>query len=1086
MSEEKKEVKEDLSRMKGAYGEKMIKKLKTMKVAVFGLRGSGIETAKNLLLAGPHTVMVHDDELVQAVDLGANFYLNESDVGKPRGAACEKELADINPNTYFSVHTGEITADLLKQYSTVVFTDLQSQWPMSKLIEFDKICTENGTKFIWSSIFGMHTSIFSNFGKKHEIFDKDGAPERSIVVTSVESGKMVGKITTAGERHLLASGDHIKLEEIQMKATSINATFEIKVHRTNPRTFFIGDISGLGSYVQGGIGSQKKVSVWMDYESLEQQLYAPTIEAGVQNFMKFGVSTMLHTGLVALMQFHEAKKELPAILDKADADKVVQYAKKLAEEKGMGLDEALVTKMAKFARTETNAIAAINGGFVAQEAMKQTGKYTPINQFIHFDAFELVGDGGKGDRKDRYGHYATLFGEEFVEKAHKSNYFLVGCGALGCEFLKNIAMMGLGCKGKINITDDDVIELSNLSRQFLFRRKHVGKLKSESSAGVACEMNPELKGGMNVHKIRVEPKTENVFTNKFWTDLDFVINALDNIHARVYMDGKCILHSKPLFESGTLGTQANSSVHIPHKTPSYAEGAPPGEGQGIAMCTMTNFPYESLHCIEWSRAMFGQMFEDGPAAYEDLRKAGVEKFLEKCEANEGEGLAKLQSALKWAALAKKSSLETCVQLAFDIFIEEYRNKVKDLISCYPKDTKDKNGTPFWRGRKRFPYPQEWDSSNDKYVDFIWHTACIFADVLGVSKDGYPTKAACAEIAAKIDVPEWKAKKVEVEEEGEEKKKPTFSAEDMNLFEKLKEDVSKIDVSSLPAISPGDFEKDDDSNHHIDWITSSANLRADTRKIKNEDRHKCRMIAGRIIAAIATTTASITGFVFLEVYKHLLGMEDINKFNWNTINLATNIIISEMPADPKQKYSWVKKGEREDGGKIVKTEAAIIAVPENFTCYDFIDIKGDMSLGQLAKAITSHEKLQGGLTVTGMFAGKASIYESTDISIYEKKKETALKRLAKAKSAGHKRIFKQHADTAQKFIDAIKAQETKMISETYFKNAGPLADPNQPFFMLDVSLDIDPNLPGWLRSRLPKRDDTHTIDIQTPKVRVWYK
>eukprot|EP00466_Bigelowiella_natans_P014476 jgi/Bigna1/33736/e_gw1.3.9.1 len=1036
-------VKEDLSRMKGVYGERMIKKLKTMKVAVFGLRGSGIETAKNLLLAGPHTVMVHDDELVQAVDLGANFYLNESDVGKPRGTACEKELADINPNTYFSVHTGEITADLLKQYSTVVFTDLQSQWPLSKLIEFDKICTENGTKFIWSGIFGMHTSIFSNFGKKHEIFDKDGAPERSIVVTSVESVPApYEKIDDFLLAHLPSYFDdsgNVDTYKYGEKATSINATFEIKVHRRNPRTFFIGDISELGSYVQGGIGSQKKVSVWMDYESLEQQLYAPTIEKGVQNFMKFGVSTMLHTGLVALMQFHEAKRELPALLDKADADKVVQYAKKLAEEKGMALDEALMTKMAKFARTETNAIAAINGGIVAQEAMKQTGKYTPINQFIHFDAFELVGDGGKGDRKDRYGHYATLFGEEFVEKAHKSNYFLAGCGALGCESLKNIAMMGLGCKGKINITDDDVIELSNLSRHFLFRRKHIGKLKSELSARVACEMNPELKGGMNVHKIRVEPKTENVFTNKFWTDLDFVITALDNIHARVYMDGKCILHAKPLFESGTHGTQANSSVHIPHKTSSYAEGAPPGEGQEIMMDTIVNFPYESIHLIEWSRAMFGQMFEDGPAAYEDLRKAGVEKFLEKCEANYGVGFDKLKSVLKWAALAKKSSLESCVQLALDIFIEEYRNKVKDLISSYPKDTKDKNGTPFWRGRKRFPYPQEWDSSNDKYIDFIWHTACIFADVLGISKNGYPTKAACAEIAAKIDVPEWKAKKVEVEEEGEK-----------NLFEKLKEDVSKLDVSSLPAISPGHFEKDDDSNHHIDWITSSTNLKADTRKIKNEDRHKCRMIAGRISASIVTTAASITGFVFLEVYKHLLGMDDINKFNWNTINLATNMIISEMPADPYQKYSRVQKGLREDGGKVVETETSIIAVPENFTCYDFIDIKGDMSVGKLAKAIISHEKLQGGLTVTGMFVGKTSIYESTDISLCE------------------------------------KAQETQMISEIYFKHAGPSADPNQPFILLDISLDIDPKLPAWLRSRLPKTDDKNSIDIQTPKVRVWCK
>jgi ubiquitin-activating enzyme E1 len=53
----------------------------------------------------------------------------------------------------------------------------------------------------------------------------------------------------------------------------------------------------------------------------------------------------------------------------------------------------------------------------------------------------------------------------------------VGAGALGCEFLKNFAMMGIACgdSGLVTVTDDDVIEKSNLSRQFLFRNWHIGK-----------------------------------------------------------------------------------------------------------------------------------------------------------------------------------------------------------------------------------------------------------------------------------------------------------------------------------------------------------------------------------------------------------------------------------------------------------------------------------------------------------------------------------------------------------------------------------------------------------------------------------
>ena len=53
----------------------------------------------------------------------------------------------------------------------------------------------------------------------------------------------------------------------------------------------------------------------------------------------------------------------------------------------------------------------------------------------------------------------------------KQKYFVVGAGAIGCELLKNFAMVGLGAseEGKIIVTDMDHIEKSNLNRQFLFR-----------------------------------------------------------------------------------------------------------------------------------------------------------------------------------------------------------------------------------------------------------------------------------------------------------------------------------------------------------------------------------------------------------------------------------------------------------------------------------------------------------------------------------------------------------------------------------------------------------------------------------------
>lgn len=76
----------------------------------------------------------------------------------------------------------------------------------------------------------------------------------------------------------------------------------------------------------------------------------------------------------------------------------------------------------------------------------------------------------------RYDGQIAVFGREFQEKIANTKEFLVGAGAIGCEMLKNWAMMGVGAgkDGALFITDMDTIEKSNLNRQFLFRPADVG------------------------------------------------------------------------------------------------------------------------------------------------------------------------------------------------------------------------------------------------------------------------------------------------------------------------------------------------------------------------------------------------------------------------------------------------------------------------------------------------------------------------------------------------------------------------------------------------------------------------------------
>lgn len=152
---------------------------------------------------------------------------------------------------------------------------------------------------------------------------------------------------------------------------------------------------------------------------------------------------------------------------------------------------------------------------------------------------------------------------------------MVGAGALGCEFIKMLALLGISTNkpGLLTVTDDDNIEISNLNRQFLFRKSDVGKSKAERALLAGMKMNPHLIA--QSYKLRVGGESEDIFNDDFWESLDLVINAVDNVNARLYIDSQCLFYGKPLLESGTLGTKCNSQIILPHLTQSYGETSDP-------------------------------------------------------------------------------------------------------------------------------------------------------------------------------------------------------------------------------------------------------------------------------------------------------------------------------------------------------------------------------------------------------------------------------------------------------------------------------------------------------------------------------
>jgi ubiquitin-activating enzyme E1 len=244
---------------------------------------------------------------------------------------------------------------------------------------------------------------------------------------------------------------------------------------------------------------------------LQESLQTP--EFFITDFAKFDRSDTLHTGFQALSVYKEQYGGVPRPRNLEDAKRFIALAKKMNSD----ADEKVLEELAYQATGDISPIAAVIGGFVAQEVLKAcSAKFHPMVQHLYFDSLEslpsvLPTEDDCKPTGSRYDGQIAVFGRSFQDKIANHRQFLVGAGAIGCEMLKNWSMMGLatGPHAKIHVTDLDTIEKSNLNRQFLFRAKDLGKFKSEVAGAAVADMNPGLKGHILCKQEPVGQATES-------------------------------------------------------------------------------------------------------------------------------------------------------------------------------------------------------------------------------------------------------------------------------------------------------------------------------------------------------------------------------------------------------------------------------------------------------------------------------------------------------------------------------------------------------------------------------------------------
>ena len=236
-----------------------------------------------------------------------------------------------------------------------------------------------------------------------------------------------------------------------------------------------------------------------------------------------------------------------------------------------------------------------------------------------------------------------------------------------------------------------------------------------------------------------------------------------------------------------------------------------------------------------------------------------------------------------------------------------------MLYKFPRDHITDTGQRFWSGTKRCPHILKFDPSNTIHLEFIVAASNLLAYIYSIpqvrDRDWITHELAKLQGSSLVEnqinraIHQSDDQEIRDIEQQCMKKHTTSNANSSEASQILARLPNLKRVSNI-QLRPHLFEKDDDTNFHIDYIAATANLRAENYDIDIAERSVIKRVAGNIIPAIATTTAMITGFVCLEVYKLLQGHKKLESYRNASINLGLLRFCLFEPRPPAKKQVTV--------------------------------------------------------------------------------------------------------------------------------------------------------------------------------------
>lgn len=142
-----------------------------------------------------------------------------------------------------------------------------------------------------------------------------------------------------------------------------------------------------------------------------------------------------------------------------------------------------------------------------------------------------------------------IFGKAFTDKLSKAHVAVFGLGGVGGYVVEALARAGVG---KIDIIDNDTINLTNINRQIIALHSTLGQNKTDAWENRIRDINPDCI--VTKHNVFYLPQNADDFD---LAKYDYVIDAIDTVTAKIELAVRCSLMGVKLISSMGTGNKTD-------------------------------------------------------------------------------------------------------------------------------------------------------------------------------------------------------------------------------------------------------------------------------------------------------------------------------------------------------------------------------------------------------------------------------------------------------------------------------------------------------------------------------------------------